>query len=170
MLAGLVSVAVASRGAQAPAPAGPADRPGSEQAPGVRIERADPAPAAERRRRLAAWRELYLERLRPLRGASDGLFEALGRSSLTHSAAHCERLAELAAGVDREGLFSSSEVNMDRVLFGSLERFESGAAECLAGRVLKAYRLLHEAQAGLEWIDRRLASRLRPPIPLRGLE
>jgi len=141
----------------------------AEQAPGVRIERADPAPAAERRRRLSRWTELYESRLGPLRGEADVLFEALERSSLAASALLCEGVLQSASEVDRRGLFSSSEIRVDRVLFGSLERFHAGASQCLAGRYLKAYQLLDEARAGLGWIDRVLASRLRPPIPLRGL-
>jgi len=170
----LVAVALALAGLPwmpARADQQPNDRDGGafEQAPGVHIEKADPGPAAERRRRLEVWRVLYLERLRFLRAECDGLFGALERSSLASSAAHCERLASSASKVDRRGLFSSSDVRIDRVLFGSLERFAAGAQECLGGRYLRAYELLHEARAGLRWIDRRVASGLRPPIPLPGL-
>jgi hypothetical protein len=143
--------------------------PSPELAPGIRIERADPGPAAERRRRLAAWRELYMKRLGPLREESDGLFGALESSSLAASVAHCERLAGKAREVDRRSLFSSPDVRIDRVLFGSLERFVAGAARCAAGRYLEAYTLLHEARAGLRWIDHRIARGLRPPVPLAGL-
>lgn len=56
------------------------------------------------------------------------------------------------------------------MLFGSLERYRAGAAECLAGRFLSSYRLLLEARAGLEWVDGRIERRLRPPVRLRGLD
>lgn len=168
LLACVLALASPSR----PWAAGAPQSPGTstpEQPPGIRIERADPGPAAERRRRLSAWRELYRTRLEGLRRESEGLFAALERSSLAASALHCERVLHSASKVDRRGLFSSSDIRLDRVLFGSLRRFEAGSAECLTGRYLEAYQLLHEAQAGLLWIDRRLVSRLRAPVPLLGL-
>ena len=140
-----------------------------ELAPGVRIERADPGRHAESRRRLSIWRELYGKRLEPLRAEVARLFSALERSSLMASAVHCDRISRSVSEVGRQGLFSSSEPRLDRVLFGSLERFEAGSSACLAGRYVEAFRLLQEAWAGLGWIDRHLESRLRPRIPLPGL-
>ncbi len=155
--------------------AGDPDRRGAagddRQAPGVRIERVAPTPdAAAARVRLRQWRRLYLDRLSALRRSATLLFAELERSSLATLTDRCGDLLATVAAVDRAALFPSTEVEIDRVLFGSLERFRAGAGECLAGRFLSAYRLLVEARAGLEWVDRRVDRRLSAPVPLPGLD
>ena len=146
----------------------PADR---EMAPGVYIERAAPDPRAlELRRRLKAWRPVYREQMAPVRGAHAELETALERSSLASSIGRCLHLLRVVSAVDRRLLFSSSDVRLDRVLFGALERYEAGASACLVGRFLRAHSLLEEAGAGLAWADRRLERELGEPIRLRGLD
>jgi hypothetical protein len=138
--------------------------------PTIRIERVDPGEIERRRARLAAWQPVYRERLNAPREALAALFEALESSSLSASTDHCKRVVRRVRGIDRRGLFPTPEVAFDRVLYGSLQRLAAGAGECHAGRYLVGYRLLREGEAGLAWLDRRLASRLRERIPLRGLE
>lgn len=152
----------------------PADSDESETgqlAPGVRIERVAPdADAETARARLRAWRTVYSNRLAALRRSAGALFSELERSSLATLTDSCRDLLARAGEVDRRGLFASADVELDRMLFGSLERFRAGSAECLAGRYFSAYRLLLEATTGLAWIDRRIERRLRPPVRLRGLD
>lgn len=139
--------------------------------PGVHIERASPGPEAEAARaRLIEWHRLYVDRLAALRRSAARLFAELERSSLATLTDRCTTLLERVGEVDRAALFPSTDVDLDRVLFGSLERYRAGAAECLAGRFLSSYRLLLEARAGLEWVDGRIERRLRPPVRLRGLD
>lgn len=104
-----------------------------------------------------------------MRRSSERLFSDLERSSLAAVSFRCRELRRSVERVDRDGLFGSGEVELDRMLFGALERYRVGAGECLAGRYLRAYRLLVEARTGFEWVDRRVRRRLRPPVPLRGL-
>ncbi len=158
--------------ATVPAPsAGETERTGAQElAPGVRIERPPPDPALEaRREQLRAWHRIYTESLAPLRRAVLELFEGLESSSLSSLKARCLAIRDRVAGLDREVLFPSSDVALDRVLYGALERFRAAANECLAGRNLGGYRLLLEARAGVEWVDRRLEIELAPRVRLPGL-
>lgn len=141
-----------------------------ELAPGVSIERSAPNPEAEaRRQRLREWHRVYLDSLAPLRRAVGVLFTSLERSSLASLKGRCQAIRDRVEAVDRATLFPSSQVGIDRVLYGSLERFRAAAIECLAARNLGAYRLLLEARAGLEWVDQRLEIELTPPVRLPGL-
>lgn len=152
-----------------PAPAIGQGAAAGEPASGVRIEGAPPEADAARRTRLLAWSELYRQRLEPVRLSARALFAELERSSLAVLGARCRELGASVKRIDRRGLFASGDVELDRMLFGSLERYRAGAGKCLAGRYLEAYRLLIEARVGFEWVDRRVERSLRPPVPLRGL-
>lgn len=147
------------------------DQTAGELAPGVRIERARPdRETTAAHRRLRSWRELYGQRLLRLRAATGRLFDELEGSSLAALSDRCREIGRAVGRVDRRGLFASGDVELDRVLFGALERFRAGAAECVGGRYLNAYRLLVEARMGLVWVDRRIEHRLRPTVPLVGLD
>ncbi len=142
----------------------------ADDAPEVRIERAPPRPEDQRRlEHLRAWRDIYRARLAATRGAAENLFTELESRSLSALGHRCRELVARVAEIDRTGLFGSGDVELDRMVFGALERFRVGASDCLAGRFLSSYKLLLEAHTGLEWADERVAWLLRPPVRLRGL-
>ncbi len=144
---------------------------GEKPPPGMRIERPPPHGAsAEGLSRLQEWRQLYSARLAAVRRSAQVLFSELEQSSLATLGDRCRSLVAQVGEVDRRGLFRSGDEQLDRMLYGSLERYREGAAECLAGRYLVAYRLLVEAHAGFEWVDRRVDRRLRPSVRLPGLD
>ncbi len=142
-----------------------------ELAPGVRIERAEPNPETlARRARLVEWRPLFERRLAPLRASLARLFESLVHSSLETLVDHCQAILTLERAVERDGLFSSADVAIDRMVYGSLERLRAGGRDCEADRYLSAFHRLSEARSGFEWVDRRIERALRPPVRLPGLD
>ena len=145
--------------------------PSSEReiAPGIWILRSPEEDQASRRARVRQWNGIFESELRRVRSAFAALFVALERSSLATESERCPRLAQEVTAVRRALLLPSPEVRLDRVLVGSLERLESGAIECVAGRYLLSYRLMEEGRAGLDWIENRVARSLREPIVLPGL-
>lgn len=157
--------------AQKPGETAASERPDRDpEAPRIRIERVprdaeDEAALA----RLRRWREVYAGRLAALRRAAAELFTELERSSLATLVDRCRGVGERIHEIDRSALFPAPDPEIDRMLFGALERYRTGAAECLGGRYLTSYRLLLEAGAGLEWVDREVERRLAPRIPLAGL-
>lgn len=151
---------------------GPNERPQArEMAPGVRIERAPPsAEERVRRDRLRDWQPRYADSLAPLRATVDELFDRLESSSFSSLAGRCRLIRDEAGAIDRERLFPSGDVQLDRVLYAALERFIAAADACVARRSFAGYRLLLEARARLDWVDRRLAAALAPPVRLPGLD
>lgn len=139
--------------------------------PGISIRRAPPVgKASAQLERLRIWSPRFRKEISPVRRSSTELFVALESSSLASQRVLCRQLHQATRQVDRTLLLPSPEVPIDRILVGVLERYRAGAEECLVARFLLAFRLFEEARAGLSWIDRHLDRRLRPPIPMSGLE
>lgn len=143
----------------------------SQRGPGISIRRAPPSGTTSvQLDQLRIWKPRFREEISPMRRSSAELFLALESSSLDSQRVLCRKLHQATRQVDRTVLLPSPEVRLDRVLVGVLERYRAGAEECLIARYLLAFRLFEEARAGLRWIDSHLDHRLRPPIPMPGLE